>query len=186
MKSQSFLILLFICSFAINSTTSFAQTGIDSSLAEKITVSGFCLCKTKLQDLQHLDSNIRLAFIENAYKPSEIAFVSVYKGDDAIAVAGKEAKNGAIYITTKAFARNSYWNYFTSKSLDYKNTVPDLQTESKVIYILNGKILQSNVEATLFQINNTNFLTLQVINRNQLKKDYHISGKSIGVVITTK
>jgi hypothetical protein len=349
MKSQLFLTILLFCYFTICNTESFAQTRIDSSLAKKITVSGFCLCKTTVKDLQNLDpdiksvdieemdagkncigedarfvngkgyysekypglifqkdpeenyfSKIRLtkgfvgnlpggipvdlnnlllkdiikdypegefkwssrdcsdywkysndtisfflkidrtkkpqypldedyylnrpvdgidvlmscysiyhkqddfklfaddepmffidsirtnqSFIKNAYKPSEIAMVSVYKGDHAIAVAGKDAKNGAIYITTKSFARNSYWNYFKSKSPDYKDKVPDLKTESKVVYILNNKILDTNFEAELFQINDANFLSLQVITPKQLKKDYHLSGKSIGVVITT-
>ena len=126
------------------------------------------------------------AFLESAYKPSEIAMVSVYKGEQAIAVAGKDAKNGAIYITTKSFARDSYWNYFKSKSSDYKDKVPDLKTESMVVYILNNKVLQNNFEGDLFQINDTNFLTLKVINLEQLQKDYHVAGKSIGVVITTK
>jgi len=64
--------------------------------------------------------------------------------------------------------------------------VPDLKTESKVVYILNNKVLQTNYEADLFQINDANLLTLQVINGKQLQKDYHVAGKLIGVVITTK
>ena len=126
------------------------------------------------------------AFIESAYKPSEFALVSVYKGDKAVALAGEGAKNGAIYLTTKSFARDSYWNYFKSKSPDYKDKVTDLKMESKVVYILNNKILHTNFEADLFDINDSNFVSLQVIAGNQLKKDYKVSGKPIGVIITTK
>lgn len=350
MKRQPFLIFLFSCYLTLSIPNSFAQTGIDSSLAEKITVSGFCLCKTTLPDLQNLNPDLKIidveemnggkncigedsrfvngkgyysekypgiifqkdpdgdyiskvrlikgfigklpggipvnlnnlllkdiikyypesqfkwssrdcsdywtysndtisfflkidktkkpqypldedyylnrpvddidiliscysiyhksddfnlfpddkpiffidsirtnqAFIESAYKPSEIAMVSVYKGEHAIAVAGKDAKNGAIYIITKSYARNSYWNYFQSKSSDYKDKIPDLKSESKVVYILNNKILHTNFEADLFQINDENFLSLRVITPKELKNDYHISGKSIGVVITAK
>ncbi len=125
------------------------------------------------------------AFIKSAYQPSEIAMVTVYKGDKAIALAGKDAKNGVIYITTKSFARDSYWNYFKSKSSEYKDNVPDVKIESKVVYILNNQILRTNFEADLFQINDSNFLSLQVITGKQLKNNYKISGKSIGVVITT-
>jgi hypothetical protein len=126
------------------------------------------------------------SFIESAYKPSEIAMVSVYKGNSAIAIAGKDAKNGAIYMTTKSFARDHYWNYFKSKSLEYKNTVTDLKKESKAVYILNNKVLKTNFEADLFQINDSNFVSLQVITGKQVKSDYHIPGKSFGIVITTK
>lgn len=350
MKRSPFLIFLFFCYFTLSSAKGFAQTEIDASLAAKITVSGFCLCKTTLQDLQHLNPDLKLidveemdagkkcigedarfvngkgyysekypgvifqkdrdedyiskvrltkgfigklpgevpvdlnnlllkdiirnypesafkwssrdcsdywaysndtisfflkidrakkpqypldedyylnrpvdgidiliscysiyhksdgfklfpddepmlfidsirtnqAFIESAYEPSEIAMVSVYKGDKAIALAGKDAKNGAIYITTKSSARDSYWNYFKSKSPEYKDKVPDLKIESKVTYILNNKILRTNFEADLFQIDDTDFLSLKVITGKQLKNDYKVSGKSIGVVITTK
>lgn len=126
------------------------------------------------------------SFIESAYKQSEIAMLNVYKGDNAIAIAGKDAKNGAIYITTKSFARDHYWDYFKSKSPGYKNKVPDLKTESKVVYILNNKVLKTNFEADLFQINDDNFVSIQVITGKQIKSDYHIAGKLIGVVITTK
>ena len=84
------------------------------------------------------------------------------------------------------FARNSYWNYFKSKSADYKDNVPDLKTESKVVYILNNKLPDSNFEGDLFQINDHNFITLQLITGKQLKNDYKLSGKTIGVVINTK
>ena len=85
-----------------------------------------------------------------------------------------------------SFARNSYWNYFKSKSADYKDNVPDLKTESKVVYILNNKLPDSNFEGDLFQINDHNFITLQLITGKQLKNDYKLSGKTIGVVINTK
>ncbi|MEO8112258.1 MAG: hypothetical protein ABI594_19580, partial [Ginsengibacter sp.] len=56
------------------------------------------------------------------YKPSEIAFVSVYKDETAIKLAGPQAKNGLIYITTKEFARDHYRDYFKSKSAVNKNS----------------------------------------------------------------
>lgn len=121
----------------------------------------------------------------NSYEPNEIALVSVYKDANAIRVAGKDAKNGAIYITTKSFARDSYWNYFKLKSLEYKKSVPDMEIEAKVVYILNNKVLKSNFEGDLFNINDSNFIELSVINNDKLKKDYHIMDKSIGVIIKT-
>jgi hypothetical protein len=84
------------------------------------------------------------------------------------------------------FARNSYWNYFKSKTPDYKDKVPDLKTESNVVYILNNKVPDTNFEGDLFQINDHNFLTLQVITGKRLKNDHKVSGKTIGVVINTR
>jgi len=120
------------------------------------------------------------------YQPTDFAFVTVYKDSNAIRFAGKEAKNGAIYITTKLFSREHYWKYFSVKSKEYGKLVPDLKSESKVTYILNNKILKANFEKELFDINDTNFLELTIINKDKLGKDYRISGKTIGVVIRTK
>jgi hypothetical protein len=121
-----------------------------------------------------------------SYQPSEIAMVTVYKDSNAIKLGGSEAKNGLIYITTKEFAHDHYCNYFKSKSSEYASVFPDEKKEEKAAYILNGKVLSSNFESDLFAINDTNFVSLKVIDKDSLKRDYHISSKSFGVVITTK
>jgi hypothetical protein len=120
------------------------------------------------------------------YEPSEIAFITVYKDSNAIKMGGAEAKNGLIYITTKEFARDHYRDYFKSKSAKYATAAADDKKEEKAVYILNGKVLTSNIESDLFNINDNNFVELTVIDKDTLKKDYHISGKSFGVVIKTK
>jgi hypothetical protein len=119
------------------------------------------------------------------YKPSEIAFISVYKDSNAIRIAGKEAKNGAVYIITNKFARDSYWNYFKSKSADYQKTVPDIETEAEIVYILNGKVLKSGMESELYSINDSNFIELTAITKKQLKTDWGVSAKYAGVIIKT-
>jgi hypothetical protein len=126
------------------------------------------------------------AFLEEAYQPSEIAFVSVYKDSNAIKIAGQEAKNGVIYITTKSFARQHYWSYFKSKSTEYLQNVPDLEVEKEVIYILNGKALTENYESDLFNVNDSNFIDLSLIGKKQLKSKYNISNKKLGFLIKTR
>jgi hypothetical protein len=127
-----------------------------------------------------------LAFLEEAYKPSDFAFVTVYKDSNAIKIGGKEAKNGVIYVITKSFARQSYWAYFKSKSPEYLKNVPDLKSEKDVIYILNGKTLTENYEGDLYNINDTNFIELNFIDKKQLKGNYNISNKKFGILIKTK
>ncbi len=121
----------------------------------------------------------------NLYEPNEIALVSVYKDSNATKITGKDAKSGVIYITTKSFARDSYWKYFNSKSFEYQQLVPDMKMEAKVIYILNDKVLRSNFEGDLFNINDSNFIELSVVNDSKLKRDYNIKDNSIGVIIKT-
>jgi len=133
-----------------------------------------------------LDSIRINAGVLKSYSPSEIAFVNVYKDSDALRLGGPEAKNGLIYITTKSFARDHYMEYFKSKSPEYASAFADEKKEEKAVYILNGKVLIENIEMELFGINDSNFIKLSLIDKDALKKDYHVSGKTIGVVITTK
>ena len=131
-------------------------------------------------------TRVNKSALESMYQPTDFAFVTVYKDSNAIRFTGKEAKNGAIYLTTKSFAREHYWQYFSAKSKEYEKLVPDLTSEAKVIYILNNKVLETNFEKELFDINDTNFVELTIINKDKLGKDYNISDKVIGVVLRTK
>lgn len=120
------------------------------------------------------------------YQPSEIAFITVYEDSNAIKLGGSEAKNGLVYIITKEFAHDHYYGYFKSKSSEYASVFTDEEKEEKAVYILNGKVLSSNVDSDLFAIDDENFVSLKVIDKNSLEKDYDVSGKSFGIVITTK
>jgi hypothetical protein len=133
-----------------------------------------------------LDSIRVNAGVLNNYQPTEIAMVSVYKNADSLKIVEPNAKNGIVYITTKAFARDHYWNYFKSISPDYAKQVPDLATEERLVYILNGKVLTTNFEGDLFAINDSNLIELKIIDKKTLKQDYEISVRGIGVVITTR
>jgi hypothetical protein len=121
----------------------------------------------------------------NLYGPTEIAAVVVYKDTSAIRIAGEKGKNGVIYITTKAHARDKYWTYFKLKSLDYLNAVPSIKKEENVVYILNGKVLTKDFEGDLYFIDNSNFIDLKVIDKNQLQKEYNIKNKKFGIIIKT-
>ena len=120
------------------------------------------------------------------YQPTDIAFVTVYKDTNAIKLVGEQGKFGAVYVETKKFARNKYWNYFKSKSADYLKFVPTPQSDSSVIYILNDKVLKTNFEGDLSGIDDKNFIELNMIDKQKLNKDYNISDKSFGVIVRTK
>lgn len=120
------------------------------------------------------------------YQPTDIAVVTVYKDTNAIKLVGEQGKFGAVYVETKKFARNKYWNYFKTKSADYLKIVPTPQIDSSVIYILNNKILKTNFEGDLSGIDDRNFIELIIIDKQKLSKDYNISDKSFGIIIRTK
>lgn len=119
------------------------------------------------------------------YQPDEIAIVTVYKDTNAIKLVGEQGKFGAVYFETKEFARNKYWNFLKSKSTEYLKIVPTSQSDSSVIYILNGKVLKTNFEGDLSGIDDKTFVELDIIDKEKLTKEYKISNKAFGIVIKT-
>jgi hypothetical protein len=120
------------------------------------------------------------------YQPTDIAVVTVYKDTNAVKLVGEQGRFGAVYVETKKFARNRYWNYFKTKSADYLKVVPTPQSDSSVIYILNDKVLKSNYEGDLSGIDDKNFIELNIIDKQKIIKDYNISDKLFGVIVRTK
>lgn len=108
-------------------------------------------------------------FLEQ-YQPSVIAYVQVYKESNAIKLAGEQGRNGVIYVFTKTYIRQHYWEYLQSKSPAYRQAVPDLKTESSVDYILNGKKLKTKDQSgELYKINDNNFIELKMTGRRTVK-----------------
>jgi len=117
---------------------------------------------------------------------ADIAFVNVYKDSNAIQLVGPQGKYGVVYLQTKVFTRRRYWNFFSSRSPEYRKAVPAPEADSAVVYILNDKVLKENADASLAPLDEQSFTGLKVIDRNGLMKTYGISGKPIGVVIKAR
>jgi hypothetical protein len=141
------------------------------------------------------DSNDPVFFLDSVrvnrgvlqnYEPSEIAAVTVLKDSSAIKIMGPKAKNGLIYIETKKFAKEKYWNYFKSKSEEYAKLVPSVEGDGNIQYILNKRILTENFEGDLASIDDKVFKEIQIISKQQLVKDYGVTGKDFGVLITSE
>jgi hypothetical protein len=120
-----------------------------------------------------------------SYEPTEIAFITVFKDTTAIRIIGPEGKNGVVYIFTKEFARNKYWDYFKSKSKEYLKAVPSSDNESNVVYILDSKVLEKDFEGDLFKLDDKTFADLRVIDKKTLKRDFKIENMKWGIVIRT-
>lgn len=120
------------------------------------------------------------------YQPEQIAQVSVYKDSNAIKLVGPEGKDGVVYIETKIFAKNKYWNYFKMKSADYAKIVLTPQADSAVQYILNGRILTKNFEEDLSLIGDDILKEIKVIDKKILQKEYNITDKSYGILIKSE
>ena len=110
--------------------------------------------------------------------PSEFASINVFKNKT-----GPENKNGVVFFETKRAAKERYWEYFKSRLPTYGKIVPDPEKDSNVQYILNKKLLHDRFELSLSAVNNKNFISIAIINKDQLIKEYGISDKDYGVVI---
>ncbi|WP_183573213.1 hypothetical protein HDF18_06780 [Mucilaginibacter sp. X5P1] len=159
-----------------------------------LTMSCYSLQKDKAEvDIFDEDTKEPVYFLDSIrvnkmvlsnYQPSEIALVSVYKDSTVIKkLFPPGAKNGLIYIETKDFVKHRYWKYFKSKSADYAKIYPSMPDDSTVQYILNEKVLKEDYENDLPTINDTNFKTLTIINKQELIKKYGIKNKDYGVII---
>ena len=119
-------------------------------------------------------------------QPTDILSISVYKDEHAIKLIGPDGANGVVYIETKKFARTKYWKLLTNNSAEYLQAVPSAESDSNVAYILNGTVLTKDVESQLSSVTVESLISLRVINKETLSRQYGITNKSTGVVITTK
>ena len=118
-----------------------------------------------------------------AVLPADIATVTIYKDTNAIKLVGEQGKYGVVYIETKKFATN---NYFKSKSAEYLKIVQTPGSDSAIVYIVNGKVLKTNFEGDLSVIDDHNFVSLLIVNKQHLVDNYKILNKTYGVIIVTK
>lgn len=104
--------------------------------------------------------------------PYDISNINIVKPKKAKKLLGDKGIGGAIYITTVQAAKNIYWNYFRTKSEEFKRLINSPQADTVVQYILNGKILSdSAAPGTLFLITDKNFKSLEVLDKEKILSD---------------
>ncbi|WP_316812899.1 hypothetical protein [Pedobacter heparinus] len=120
------------------------------------------------------------------YRPEEIASVTVFKDKEAIDILGEEGKDGVVYIETIPFAKKRYWKYFKTKSKSYGELLPNFDSDSTILYIINKRVLsEKGYEGTLAAINDKVFKEIMIVDKATLEKQYGITNKLYGVVIVS-
>jgi hypothetical protein len=104
------------------------------------------------------------------------------KQDD---IASVQMDNDGAHYYTKTMVRKKYWSYLGAKSPDYGKAVPNAADDSSVIYFLNGTMLASDYEMTLFGLNDENFDSIKIIDQATLHKLYGFTNKTYGILIKT-
>jgi len=101
--------------------------------------------------------------------PFDISNISIVKPKKAKKLIGDKGTDGAIYVTTVKAAKVIYWSFFRAKSEEYRQLISSPQADTIVQYVLNGQTLtDSAAPGSLFLINDRNFKSLQVVDKEKL------------------
>ncbi len=120
--------------------------------------------------------------------PIDISNISIVRPKKAKKLLGDKGVDGAIYVTTVKAAKTIYWNYLSSKSDEYRRIFNSPQADTAAQYVLNGEALSdSAAPGSLFLINDKNFKTLNVIDKQDGKYLMdNVVPKRYIVIITAK
>lgn len=129
--------------------------------------------RTTTSDFMHFDVNT-------------IASLTILTDTDATNKYGQEAKDGVIWIQTKALATKRYLKFFRQKSAPFDSLYKVTNSDSTFVYIINDKIKGKNSSGDLATIDDYLFISLDVLTADDLKKKYNITDKQFGILIRSK
>ncbi len=120
------------------------------------------------------------------YKADSIATVIMLYDTTAIKLYGDSAKDGAVIIETRSFAKNKYISFFRKSSQLYDSLYTAIGSDTAFAYIINDKIQKGNYEGNLSAITQELFMGLEILNKEQLYTKYDIRDKQFGILIHSK
>lgn len=155
-----------ICLLMLSSGLLQAQDRPDSAAHEKITfvIDGIPAGKDAL----------------SGFSPNDIASITVIKDTSA------PGSGETLYILTKMHARQLYTAMFRRFSPAYDSLMNRHDNDSSFQYILNGTVLPDPYSADLAGIDPGDLTGLSVLTPAALLEQYHISGKTAGILIQTR
>ena len=119
--------------------------------------------------------------------PFDISNIRLIRPKKAKKLIGDQGKDGAIYVTTVKAAKEIYWNFFRAKSDEYKQLISSPMADTIVQYVLNGQALSdSAAPGSFFLINDKNFRSLQVLDKEKLLSDNIIPKRYLVAIMTTR
>jgi hypothetical protein len=117
-------------------------------------------------------------------KPINYVLLTVLSDTDATNAYGDTAKDGAIILKTKAFAKSQYISFFRRVSAKYDSLYSMTNTDTLFQYIANDKLVKGqNHEGLLSVIDEKIFISIEILSADDLKKKYNISDKQYGILI---
>ena len=120
------------------------------------------------------------------YSPDSIATVIVLYDTSAIKLYGAAAKDGAVIIETRLFARHMFISFFRKSSQSYDSLYKVIGNDTSFAYIINDKIQKGNYEGNLSAITEELFSGLEILTKEQLYSNYNINDRLFGILVHSK
>ena len=120
------------------------------------------------------------------YSPDSIATVVMLYDTSATKLYGDEAKDGAVIIETRSFARHMFISFFKKSSQPYDSLYNVIGNDSAFVYIINDKVQKGNYEGNLSAITVELFGGLEILTKEQLYSKFKISDKQFGIIVHSK
>lgn len=133
-----------------------------------------------------IDSNKVLQSDLAKYNSDSITSVEILYDSTAVKLFGSNAKDGAVIIETRAFARQKFIKFFRQVSLPFDSLYSAVGNDQDFQYILNEKIQKGNFEGNLSMINKELFINIEIINDDELKSRYQVFNKKYGINVKAK
>lgn len=133
-----------------------------------------------------LDSvETKMSILEEV-NPMNISNIEILIPKTAKRSLGERGGDGAIYVTTVKFAKLNYWKFLSDNSNEYLKRIPNPDSDTSAIYILNDSVLTKNPSGSLFLLNKRNFKRLNILDQPELEEKYGVADKQFGVIIKSK
>lgn len=120
------------------------------------------------------------------YNPEMIAAIKMLYDTSATKRFGETAKDGAVIIETREFARRMYVTFFRKTSQAYDSLYNVYGNDTSFVYILNDKVQRGSYEGNLSAINNELYLSLEILTSQQLFTHYNIRDRHVGILVRSK
>jgi hypothetical protein len=120
------------------------------------------------------------------YSPDSIATIIMLYDTTATKRYGDAAKDGAVIIETRSFARRSFISFFKKYSKSYDSLVNLVGSDTSFAYIINDKVQRGSYEGNLSAITEDLFVGLEILTKDQLFSKYGVTDKQFGVLVRSK
>jgi hypothetical protein len=120
------------------------------------------------------------------YSPDSIATVVMLYDTSATKLYGAAAKDGAVIMETRSFARHMFISFFRKSSQPYDSLYKVVGNDTSFAYIINDKVQKGNYEGNLSAITEELFGGLEILTKEQLYSKYNISDKLFGILVHSK